>query len=252
MLKVNNLAFSYNGRSVLSDISFEVSSGRIVALMGANGSGKTTLLRCLDLFLKPERGTIFLNGKSLESMTSAQLARRIAYMPQRCGIAGLTVFDSVLLGRKPYFSWSPSQKDLDLVESTLQRLNLLDKAFITLDRLSGGELQKASLARVFVQEPVLLLLDEPTSALDLKNRMEIMTILREFIREKNVTVLLSIHDLNDALRLADRFLFLHEGKILADETSFSLSESVLNRVYGVPLELHTVSRSRMVIPKGIL
>lgn len=252
MLKVNDLAFTYSGRTVLSDIDFEVPSGSIAALLGANGSGKTTLLRCLDLYLKPDKGTLLLNGKPLGSMSARQLARRIAYMPQRCAIAGLTVFDSVLLGRKPYFVWSPSRKDLELVESTLRRLDLLDKALVTLDRLSGGELQKASLARVFVQEPELLLLDEPTSALDLKNRMEIMTILREFISEKKITVILSMHDLNDALRLANQFLFLHEGKILADETSCSLTESVLNRVYGVPLELHTLSRNRMVIPKGIL
>ncbi len=252
MLKVSDLCFEYGNKTILSGLSFEAQPEMIIALLGPNGSGKTTLLRCLDLYLRPRKGSILFNGSSLAALTPGVLARRIAYMPQRCGIAGLTVFDSVLLGRKPYFSWSPSDRDLALTESTLRRLDLWNKAHLPLDRLSGGELQKAALARTFVQEPDLLLLDEPTSALDLKNKSEIMTLLRDFVREKKAAVLMSIHDLNEALRYADRLLFLRDGKIMADETPRTLSENVLNRVYDISLELHTVAEKKLVMPRGVL
>lgn len=250
MLKVDHLSFRYGGKSVLSNISFQIHPESINVLLGPNGSGKTTLLRCLDLFLVPQQGSILLNNRPLHTFSPNELARKIAYMPQRCAITGLTVYDTILLGRKPYLSWSPGPKDHELVEKTLKRLNLTDLALQTLDRLSGGELQKVSLGRIFVQEPELILLDEPMSSLDLKNRLEIMRHLTHFVRHNKAAVLMSIHDLNDAFRIADRLLFLKNGILFANEEPSTVSEKILSEVYDIPLEIETRSHYKLIVPKG--
>ena len=249
MLKVEHLTFCYGTHQILSDISFEIPSGCIAALLGPNGSGKTTLLRCLDQFLIPKSGTILLGEKPIHLFSSNALARKIAYMPQRTEVTGLTVFDTILLGRKPYISWKPSFEDYERVEKTLRRLGLLDKALRSIDQLSGGELQKVSLGRIFVQEPELILPDEPTSALDLRNRLEIMRHLTHFVRRHQAAVVMSIHDLNDAFRVANRLLFLKEGVLYADVTPETVTEEILTEVYGIPLEIYTHSGKKMVLPK---
>ncbi|MDO5581977.1 MAG: ABC transporter ATP-binding protein [Planctomycetia bacterium] len=250
MLKVDHLSFQYGKKTILSNISFEIPSESITVLLGPNGSGKTTLLRCLDLILVPQQGSISLNDRPIQSFSPNDLARRIAYLPQRSPMAGLTVYDAILLGRKPYLSWNPAPKDHELVEKTIRRLNLGDIALQTLDQLSGGELQKVSLGRIFVQEPDLILLDEPMSALDLKNRLEIMRHLTHFVHHHKAAVLMSIHDLNDAFRIADRLLFLKNGILRADEKTSGVSEQILSDVYDIPLGIFTRANSRLVVPKG--
>lgn len=249
MLKVERLSFQYGRNRILSDVSFEVSDGTMLAILGPNGSGKTTLIRCIGSILEPQVGTILLGGKRIDSLSPEKMAKRIAYMPQRTEVSGLTVFDAVLLGRKPYINWQPSTEDFAKVEQMLHRLDLTDKALRPIDRLSGGELQKVSLARILVQEAGLLLLDEPTSALDLRNCVEILSLLRQFVHERRLIALLSIHDLNDALRFSDRLLLLKNGYLFADETPETLADHVIESVYGLPVELHETATSKFIVPR---
>ena len=246
MLRVNDLAFAYGRRVILSDISFEVRPGEIVAVLGPNGSGKSTLLCCLNRILRPQRGQVQLDNRPLADMTAEGIAGVIAYVPQRIETASFSVFDAVLLGRKPYFTWFAGANDFALVEAMLQRLeldtcdgagggNMADRP---MDRLSGGEAQKVALARALVQEPKLLLLDEPTSALDMKNQVEILTLLREIVRERNIMALLSIHDLNLAIRHADRFLLLRKGRLLGDVRRDGLTPDIIEHVFGLAVEIH--------------
>ncbi|MDR2705869.1 MAG: ABC transporter ATP-binding protein [Planctomycetaceae bacterium] len=248
MLEINQLSFQYGKNQILNNISFKIIAGTMIAVLGPNGSGKTTLLRCIASFLKPQSGTILLHGKKIESLSAEKRAKRIAYMSQHTEVSGLTVFDAVLLGRKPYTNWKPTTEDLEKVEQILQRLNLADKILRPIDRLSGGEMQKVSLARILVQEAGLLLLDEPTSALDLKNRVEILSLLREFVHERQLIGLLSIHDLNDALRFTDRLLLLKNGNVFADEKPETLTNTIVESVYGLPVELHQTTTSKFIIP----
>jgi len=248
MLKIEQLSFWYGKNRILDDVAFEVPDGTMLSLLGPNGSGKTTLLRCVNAILKPKTGKILLDQERIDSMTPGKMARRIAYMPQRMEISGLTVFDAVLLGRKPYMNWNPTTKDYKMVEQMLLHLALQDKALRPIDRLSGGEMQKVALARILVQEAKLLLLDEPTSSLDLKNQVEILTLLREFVHDRRLIAILSIHDLNDALRFADRLLFLKDGKVFADETPDTVTEDVVESVYGLKVELHETPKSKFIIP----
>jgi len=238
MLRVNDLAFSYGRRSILTDISFDVSPEEIVAVLGPNGSGKSTLLRCLNRILRPHHGRVRLDECSISGMTAEHIARLIAYVPQRIETASLSVFDAVLLGRKPYFTWFAGADDYAIVEAMLQRLELDAMANRPIDRLSGGEVQKVALARALVQEPKLLLLDEPTSSLDMKNQVELLALLREIVQERNIMALLSIHDINLALRHADRFLLLRGGRLLGDMRRDVLTPDIIERVYGLAVEIH--------------
>ncbi|MCL2743597.1 MAG: ABC transporter ATP-binding protein [Planctomycetaceae bacterium] len=248
MLEVENLSFQFGKEPVFSDISFEIPAGTIAAVLGPNGAGKTTLLRCINSILKPKSGKVRLNGASTVHLSPAETARRISYMPQRCGMTGMTVFDSVLLGRKPYFTAIVSAEDLRIVEEMLDQLSLRDKALRRLDCLSGGELQKVSLARILVQSSQLLLLDEPASSLDLKNKLEIFSLLKDFVHQRQLSVLMSIHDLNDALRFCDRLLFLKNKKLAANKTPETLTADVVETVYGIPVELHNTEKYRFIVP----
>ena len=248
MLKIDRLSFQYGKNQILNDVSFDVVAGTMVAVLGPNGSGKTTLFRCIGALLKPQTGTVLLNNERIDFLPPEKMARRIAYMSQRSEMSGLTVFDTVLLGRKPHIEWQPTAEDFEKVEQMLHRLNLTDKALRPIDRLSGGEMQKVSLARVLVQEAGLLLLDEPTSALDLKNRVEILSLLCEFVHERRLTALLCIHDLNDALRFTDRLLLLKDGKLFADEKPETLTHTVVESVYGLPVEIYEATTSKFIIP----
>ncbi len=249
MLKVERLNFQYGKNRILNDVSFDVAYGTMLAILGPNGSGKTTLIRCIGSILKPQTGTLLLDDERIDSLSLEKMSRLIAYMPQRTEVSGLTVFDAVLLGRKPYMNWQPTAEDFEKVEQMLHRLELADKALRPIERLSGGEMQKVSLARILVQEARLLLLDEPTSALDLKNRVEILSLLRQFIHERSLIVLLSIHDLNDALRFADRLLLLKGGNLFADETPDTLDGHVIESVYGLPVELYETMTSKIIVPR---
>ncbi|HBT77600.1 MAG TPA: iron ABC transporter ATP-binding protein [Planctomycetaceae bacterium] len=239
MLDVENLAFQYGCRSVLHDISFRLAPGEIVAVLGPNGSGKSTLLRCLNRILRPERGTVRLAGQPLAAFSAGAIARRIAYVPQHIESAPFSVYDAVLLGRKPYFTWRASESDHRIVESMIRRLGLDPLVMRPVDQLSGGETQKVALARALVQEPKLLLLDEPTSALDLKNQVELLGMLREIVRERNIMAILSMHDINVAVRYMNRFLLLREGRLLGDVRHEGLVPEILENVYDLPVEIHT-------------
>ncbi len=239
MLNVQQLSFQYGRKAVLSDVSFKVQPGEIVAILGPNGSGKSTLLRCLNRILKPQSGTVRWAGSDLSGFTSEEIARRIAYVPQRIESAPLSVFDAILLGRRPYLTWFATPDDYRKVDEILVRLQLDPLALRPVDRLSGGETQKVALARALIQESNLLLLDEPTSALDLKNQVEFLTVLREIVRERNLLAVMSLHDINIAIRYTDRFLLLREGRLLGDVRLEGLTPSLIEQAYGIPVEVHT-------------
>ncbi|MDR3110910.1 MAG: ABC transporter ATP-binding protein [Planctomycetaceae bacterium] len=243
MLQINNISFCYGHAEIISDISFRVNRGEIAAVLGQNGSGKSTLLRCLNRVLRSHSGYVTLDDKRLDKFSAEKIARNIAYVPQRLETAPLSVFDAVLLGRKPYFTWQASRTDFEIVEKMLYRFGLDSLAHRPLHQLSGGEVQKVALARAMVQEPKLLLLDEPTSALDLKNQVELLRILREIVEERNIMAILSMHDINIAIRYADRFLLLKQGKLIGDVEHNKLTSEMLETVYGLPVEIHTTEQN---------
>ena len=248
MMVVEGLNFSYPcGRQILRDISFSAASGDFVAILGNNGAGKSTLLKCFDHMLRPQSGTV-LDDTDLLTLSLSELAKQVAFVTQGGSSARLTVYDMLLLGRKPYIKWGISQRDHSLVTDTLRRMDLQHLSMRYLDQLSGGEQQKVLLARALVQEPKLLLLDEPTSNLDLRNQYEVLGLVREMCRERSITAVVVIHDLNLALRFCDRFLFLHGGTVFAAGDASVVSPENIRSVYGIDAAVETICGRRVVIP----
>ncbi len=242
---VEKLSFSYGAREVLKEISFESESGTVTALLGENGVGKSTLLKCLCGLFRGVRGC-FLNGEDLSLMTERERARKVAFVPQEIIFSSGTVFDAVLAGRIPHMDFSAKTADLEAVEGVLERLGLSDLALRDERTLSGGERQKVAIARALVQEPEVLLLDEPTGNLDLKNQREICSLLRELANE-GLCVVVSVHDLNLALSLADQFLFLKDGKIFSYGDANSVTEETVRAVYGVDVRLFEEGGKRRIL-----
>ncbi|SHN53330.1 ABC transporter ATP-binding protein [Desulfitobacterium chlororespirans] len=248
MLKVQELSFQYSSRLVLKDVHFEVPYGHCVAVLGNNGAGKSTLIKCLNKILPPRSGQVLLDERDLCSMSRTNVAKEMAYVAQHSETSRFTVFDAVMLGRKPYIKLSPSQADYEIVESMMEKLALTHMALAYIDELSGGELQKVMLARALTQQPKVLLLDEPTSNLDLKNQHDMLGLVGQIAKEENICVLMVIHDLNLALRYCDRFLFIKGGGIYAYGDEEVMNARIISEVYGIPVAMEYCHGTKMVVP----
>lgn len=248
ILEVDGMEFSYSSRPVLNGIKFEVQRGEFLSILGNNGAGKSTLLKCINRIFQPQRGAIFLEKKDILRLSRLDVAQKVGYVAQRYENSRLTVFDAVLLGRKPYIKWDVSTRDLEIVHRVLEMLGLEDFALRYLDELSGGELQKAVIARALTQEPRVLLLDEPTSNLDLKNQLEVLHIVRRSVREQDIAAVVVMHDLNLALRFSDKFLLLKERTIFACGGMEIMTPENITSVYGVPVTMERLSNVPVVVP----
>ena len=247
-LAVSDIEFSYNGRPVLSGVSFSLDRGRILCILGVNGAGKSTLLKCLNRILKPQRGSVQVGGEDLLLMSRNKAARRVGYVPQRHPETHLTVFEAVLMGRKPHMRWSMGREDYLTTERILRQMGLESLAMRPVSSLSGGEQQKVVIARALAQTPEVLLLDEPTSNLDLKNCLELVGLIRRIVESQGLSAVVAIHDLNIALRLADGFLFLMSPGVHAVSTKEGLTPEMIRKVYGVDAALEEIAGHTVVAP----
>lgn len=248
-LSISGLSFAYGRNDILEDVNFSLEQGQIVVLLGPNGTGKTTLLRAINGILRPAMGTVLLDGRSLASCPRRDRAKIFGYVPQRDEPQHLTVFDAVLLGRRPHIAWTVKKEDVEKVGMVLRALSLEKFSLRFLDELSGGEFQKVALARALVQEPKVLLLDEPTSSLDLKNQIDMLRTLRQIVQERNVAILMSIHDLNTSLRVADRLIFLRDGVVCAACRPAEATADLIGDVYGLPVDVIAHDGAPLVIPR---
>lgn len=250
VLSVDKIEFSYGNATVLKDVNFKVKKGDFVSILGVNGSGKSTLMKCINRILKFKEGMIFVEDRDIEKMKDIEIARKIGYVPQSSETGFVTVFDAVLLGRKPYIKWDVSKKDIELTEKIMEIMNLEDYALRYINELSGGELQKVVIARALVQEPQILLLDEPTSDLDLKNQLEVMRIIREVSDTHNIASIVVMHDINLALRYSDKFIILKEGQVFTTGGKEVITPEIIKETYGVDVHVKTFEGVPLVIPKS--
>ena len=249
MLEVKSLSFAYRcGRQILEDVSFSVPGGACLAVLGNNGAGKSTLLGCLAGLLRPRTGRVLVDGEDLLAMDAGRAARTVALGSQFAPASRLTVYDMVLLGRKPYLKWDFTAADRAMTEEALARLGLSGLALRYADRLSGGEGQKVQLARALVQQPKLLLLDEPTSSLDLRSQYEVLGLVSQLCRERGLTAVAVLHDLNLALRFCHRFLLLHGGRVYAQGDASVVSPRAIREVYGMEAAVRRVDGVPVVLP----
>ena len=247
-LNVSGIKFSYNHFPVVDDVTFTLEPGCILGVLGMNGAGKSTLLKCLNRILTPGSGSVYIDGSQVSRMHRNEIAKYFGYVPQKSPDSTLTVFDSVLLGRKPYMKWNASKIDILIVENILKQLGCVHLSQRVTSELSGGELQKVIIARALAQEPKVLLLDEPTSSLDLKNQFQVMNIIKNAVQNYNVSAVVSMHDINLALRFADFFLMLKNGKIRFLSGKDDLSPAVIEDVYGVKTIINNINNCQFIIP----
>ncbi|NMB56091.1 MAG: ABC transporter ATP-binding protein [Leptolinea sp.] len=248
ILNVKNLKFHYPNHSVINSASFSVGKGEMLAVLGTNGTGKTTLLKTINRLLKPQAGVVLLDNIPVTSLNRNTLAQRIGYVEQQRTGSRTTVFNAVLLGRKPYIRWDITKKDIEIAEEAMATLGLIEYALRYLDELSGGELQKVVIARALAQQPEVLLLDEPTSSLDLKNQLDVLSLIRRITRERGIAAVVAIHDLNMAIRFADQFILLKNKEVYAAGGIEVITPENIEAVYSVPVTLTKYNGYQVVIP----
>ncbi|MCF8033218.1 MAG: ABC transporter ATP-binding protein [Desulfarculaceae bacterium] len=249
-LEATDLHFGYNGHEVLRGLNLSLLHGETVGILGVNGAGKSTLLKCLDRILRPSRGVVMVEDQNLAKLGGVEIARLIGYVAQSQEREPLSVFDAVLLGRKPHIQWNATAHDLDVVSGVLTQMGLDHLALRQVASLSGGEAQKVIIARALAQEPHLLLLDEPTSNLDLRNQLEVMELLVGAVRRQGLGAAVCLHDVNLALRYLDRLVLMVQGRVHALITPAELTGQHIREVYGVEAVLAEVEGHRVVIPQA--
>lgn len=242
------VSVGYDGEPVVEDVSFGVSRGEIVGLLGPNGVGKSTLLKAAVGLLDPIEGRIRIGDRQGSALDRSELAREVGYVPQQESTAfPRTVFQTVLMGRKPHFGTRPGTRDRAVVATLLDRLDIGDLAMRDVNSLSGGQRQKVILARALAQEPRALVLDEPTSNLDIRHELEVLSLLREEA-PNGLGVLHAMHDLTLAARYSDRVVLLSEDGVYAQGSPDVLTAEAVSEVYDIEVRVHETPDGPAIVP----
>lgn len=236
-IRAEGLTFGYNGRPVIEGIELECQDDRVYAILGPNGAGKTTLLKCMCGLLKPDKGRVTVGGEDISSLSRNETARRICYVPQRFSATRTTVFDTVLIGRRPHMGWGPNRNDLELTRNAIRAVGMERMSMRNADEISGGELQRVYIARAMVQGSKIMVLDEPTSSLDLVNQHRTVRLLAETVRSGKVCTVMSMHDINLAASCSDELVFMRDGKIVAQGPPSIITSELIAGVYGMEVDV---------------
>ncbi|QDU81463.1 putative siderophore transport system ATP-binding protein YusV [Polystyrenella longa] len=256
MLKADLLTCAYGNNPILDQISVELIPGEVLVLIGPNGAGKTTLMRALSRLLKPTAGQVLLADEDIWKQKPRDVAQRLALaVQQEQRDWALTLEEAVSLGRSPYKGWTGRMDatDQNIVEEAMAQMGVQELRDREITSLSGGEWRRMILARVLTQQPEILLLDEPTSGLDLKYQYEILTLVRQLAHEKQLTIALTLHDLNQAALYADRIALISKRNIVAigkpDEV---LTPAIIEQAYEVEVQVlrHPEHQTPLVVPLG--
>ncbi len=249
ILRASGIEFGYERESIIHGITFAVHEGEILAIIGPNGVGKTTLLKCLNRSLVPRAGRVVIGTVDLHSASRREIARRIGFVAQKSDAPRLTVYDLVLLGRVPRIGWGAGAEDHRVTAQAIELLDLGDLALRYADELSGGELQLVQIARALAQQPRVLLLDEPTSSLDLRNQHRLMATITRIAESTSVAVVMTVHDVNLAIRYATSLLLMRDGTIYAAGNRSIVTEEAIEAVYGIAVLVREIDGVPFVVPR---
>ena len=240
-LRANELTVSYGDAPVLENLSLDFADGQITVVVGGNACGKSTLLKTLARLLKPKSGSVILDGTPLSKQNTKSVAQKLAILPQSTETPkGMRVVDLVARGRTPHQTplqqWSA--RDQKVVEAALDSVGLSEISNQALEDLSGGQRQRAWVGMVLAQEPEILLLDEPTTYLDLKYQIEVLELVRSLQAQRELTVVMVLHDINLAARFADQIVGLKDGNIICQgSVQEVITTENLKSIYGLNAEI---------------
>ncbi len=255
VIKATNLSFSYDGKKdIFKDISFQVSKGEIMAVLGANGVGKTTMMRCMMRFLNLKSGEVFINGKDTKKLNSSQFWENISYVPQAKSLVfGYSVLNMVVMGRSQFvkFGYTPGKQEYEKAYEILKEMGMEEFAHRSCNSLSGGQLQMVLIARALIKEPDILIMDEPESNLDMKNQLKVLEIMEKISRERNVTVIINTHYPEHALRYVDKTLILGKDSYVFDESHKAITKENIYKYFHVDAGIYDVEVGNQMY-KGIL
>lgn len=252
MITARGVGVDLDGHTVLDDISLDVVPGELLVLVGPNGAGKSTLLGVLSGERRPSRGTVMLGGRELRSIRPAELARQRSVLTQENTVSfPFLVSEVVAMGRSPWARTIESRDDIAAVAQALDAADITHLAGRRYTQLSGGERARVSLARVLAQRTPMLFLDEPTASLDLRHQEDVMRVGRR-MADEGLAVVVVLHDLSLASAYADRLALIAAGRLEALGTPAEvLTEERVERVYGLPVELHHVGGRPVIVPRRV-
>ena len=256
-LRAEKVTLGYDERVVVRDLTLGVPEGKVTSVVGPNGCGKSTLLRSLARLMKPRGGAIYLDGDAISKLPTREVARRLGILPQSpAAPEGLTVRELAAQGRYPHQGWLRqwSKADEGAVEKAMETTGVLGLAGRPLDTLSGGQRQRAWISMALAQETGTLLLDEPTTFLDMAHQLEVLELLERLNREEGRTILMVLHDLNNAARYSDHIVALKEGRVFdAGAPRDVVTPDLLKEVFGVEADVIPDPRTGvpLCIPYGL-
>ena len=255
-LTTRKLTLAYDGKPIIDTLDLAIPAGKITVLVGPNGCGKSTLLKGLGRLLKPKGGVVYLDNASISQLPTKVVAKRLGLLPQGpMAPEGLTVRDLVAQGRYPHQGWLQqwSIEDERQVEAALAITELEDLAARPIDSLSGGQRQRAWIAMTLAQNTQILLLDEPTTFLDLAHQIEVLDLLYDLNQREGRTIVMVLHELNQACRYGDHLIAMKEGQIYAQgQPSQVMTESLVREVFGLDCRVvnDPVAGTPLCIPIG--
>ncbi|MFH5186247.1 ABC transporter ATP-binding protein [Paenibacillus sp. TAB 01] len=256
-MEINNISFSYDKKvDQLKSVQGEIPHGKITTIIGPNGCGKSTLLGVMSQNFAPRAGQIILDGKAIPAYKPKELAKKLAVVHQHNDApSDLTVEKLTAFGRLPHKSlFSPNQEeDEQAVEWALTCTNLLDKRKLTIDQLSGGERQRVWIAMALAQKTSLLFLDEPTTYLDIFYQIELLELIRNLNEQYGLTIVMVLHDINQAIRYSDNIMVMKNGELLMQGSAQEIiTVELIKRIYGVDVLIKEDERTGLyIVPVGI-
>lgn len=234
-IKIQNLGWKFGDRQILTDINLTIKKGYFYSIIGPNGSGKTTLLRNIAKSLEPKPDSVFIDNIDVTKLNSRNIAKRLSVVPQNTNIEfEFTVTDIVLMGRSPYIGRfeSESSQDIKIAERAMRSTNTWHLRDKRITEISGGERQRVIVARALAQDTGIMLLDEPVSQLDIHHQIELMETIQTLIKDRDITAVSVMHDLNLAAQYSDYIILMSEGEIVCQGTPHDvITEENIKRVY---------------------
>lgn len=254
-IEARDVSYTISGKTILSEVSFSLTSANYLSIIGPNGAGKTTLLKCLNRLLHTSSGTVEVLGKPIESYRQREIARLIGYVPQADSYyLPFSVFEFVLMGRYPHLSpfSTVSVEDKAIAMAAIEQAGGEDISDRSMHTLSGGERQKVFIAAALAQEARILLLDEPTTFLDYRHQVEIMDLMKRLNRDEGITIVAVTHDVNTALRMGGEVLGLKDGRVAFQGTPAELLENdTLESIYETPFRFVADAESDLPIVQPV-